>query len=224
VRLILLSVFVTAFISINDANAQQVSSYLLPITRAGQTNMMVAYNFWSTEYPGPVVNVNSTKRGTTTVQAFKSLRKLDTPVNCAIKNGIYHPWGKSPSLISWYTITPASTYTAKQPGDFKYNTDGADEAVLPLKTGDKLTRAVYLSEGFCQVSVALDGKETEVGTSCTNLEENEALENTVGGGQVEQWLYVRCADGTKAFIEDTVLLAQPGVKEGQITGYGSVSP
>lgn len=41
---------------------------------------------------------------------------------------------------------------------------------------------------------------------------------------VEQWIQLKCEDGKTAYIQDETLLATPGVKAGEITGFGSVGP
>ena len=38
----------------------------------------------------------------------------------------------------------------------------------------------------------------------------------------EQWIHVKCAENYQAFVRDTDLLKQPGIKPGEIKGYGEV--
>ncbi len=200
------------------ANAGPQASYLLPITRDGKTVNRVARNFWSGEYPQPVIDVNANKKGETTVSAFKSLRDKKDAVKCTIKNGVYHPWSKTPnSMLETYTIQALSEYEAK--------TDVATDA-FALKAGQKLTRVAYLAEGLCEAYATGPGKkERRLDFSCDELK-NPGLKEVAGQNDKfsEQWLQLKCKDGTKAFVEDKALLAQPGVKEGEISEYGSVTP
>jgi hypothetical protein len=68
----------------------------------------------------------------------------------------------------------------------------------------------------------LNGKTIEY--VCSDLANNSNLNRTTGAGEMEQWLYVKCAEGYKAFVRDESLMKQPGVTPGQITDYGSVAP
>jgi hypothetical protein len=55
--------------------------YLLPITRGGATHTMVAYNFWSGEYPKPVIYVQPRQGKWGKIMGYSSLRKT-------VKSGI----------------------------------------------------------------------------------------------------------------------------------------
>lgn len=65
----------------------------------------VAYNDWSGEYPGPVIDVNSKVAGSTKIKVYKSLRGLNDLQPCQIINGIYHPWSQTKhSVLRFYSI------------------------------------------------------------------------------------------------------------------------
>jgi len=130
-------------------------SYLLPITRDGVTHTMIAYNFWSGEYPNLVINVQASKNNWGTVMGYPSLRNLGKKKVSSIKTGIYHPWTKDKiSLINYYSITPKINYLVQQDTIL----DGQK-----VKKGDTIKNEFYLSEGFC--SYLLSDK-TEITVHC----------------------------------------------------------
>ena len=200
----------------DQKNEAKMLSYKLPVTRNGVTVTKVATPFWQSEYPGPVIDVRSKKSGTMTVQAYQSLRKLDSPVACTIKHGIYHPWSKTKnSVIHYYTITPVEDYKALKKAKLEEYT---------IHAGDIITNVVYLSEGFCKGNL----KNRQIEFTCSALQENQRdfqlLGKAENGSRPEQWLYVKCEEGHKAFIQDTALLNTKGVKKGVIIKYGEVGP
>jgi len=200
----------------NEEDVSKTLSYKLPVTRNGVIVTKVATPFWQSEYPGPVIDVRSKKSGTMTVQAYQSLRKLDSPVACTIKNGIYHPWSKTKnSVIHYYTITPVEDYKARKTAKLEEYT---------IHKGDIITNVVYFSEGFCKGNL----KNRQIEFTCSALQENpqdfQRLGKAENGSRPEQWLHVKCEEGHKAFIQDTALLNTNGVKKGVIIKYGEVGP
>jgi len=198
------------------ASASKMLNYKLPVTRNGTTITKVATSFWQGEYPGPIIDVSSKKSGKTTVQAYKSLRKLDAPIACSVINGIYHPWSKTKnSVINYYTITPVEDYKALKTAKLEEYT---------IQAGDIITNVVYLSEGFCKANL----KNREIEFTCSALQENpqefQRLGNADTGSRQEQWLYIKCEEGHEAFIQDSALLKTKGVKKGVIIKYGEVGP
>lgn len=198
--------------------AAEVTSYTLPLVREGKTTTRLAYEFWSGEYPGPIIDLNSQTPGTTTVLAHASVRDLSETQSCAIQNGVYHPWSKgNKSLITFYTLTAQKSYRAEKDHDLDSE---------KIKKGDTISHVVYLAEGSCQAQWS--GREKKgrsvVVFSCDELENPRDFKPLEGQGDpfLEQWLYVRCGDGSKAFVQDKQLLAAPGAKEGQLVGYGEV--
>ncbi len=220
------------------AHADLVAPYQLTVVRNGVSYLQVAGNFWQGEYPGPVIDVNSSKKGKTTIQGWTSLRQLDTRKNCTIQNGIYHPWSSTPnSVINYYTLAPVYEYMVIQdlPQDVASTLD--TDPGTKISVGDKIINVFYLSEGYSTATLVQGKKETTIGLSWDALEihpeyfslqkKTESLvKTTLDDGSVyessEQWLYLNCKEGYKVFVQDTDLLAQKGVKEGDITDYGSV--
>lgn len=198
------------------AFALEPVAYQLPITRAGITKTRVAYVFWSGEYPNPVINVNATKRGTTTIKGYASLRTKGARVSCDIKNGIYHEWSETPnSAITYYSVTSLQSSKAVR------DTVLDDELSVPRNS--TITNIHYQAEGYCGGTLKRpNGSVEHISISCDSMETGAMVKTTKPDQFHEQWLYLQCMDGKKIFVEDKDLLSQPGIKEGQITGYGEV--
>ena len=77
---------------IDSSTTEKFESYSLPITRQGLTTTRVAYNFWSGEWPTPVIDVNSDKSGSTTIQAYKTLRGCLRSIvsSKSVQHELYH--------------------------------------------------------------------------------------------------------------------------------------
>lgn len=222
------------------AQAGIESPYQLTVERNGKSYLQVAGNFWQGEYPGPVIDVNSKKKGQTTIQGWTSLRKLDKRQNCTIQNGLYHPWSSTPnSVINYYTLTPVYEYivTHNLPQHILNSFDTDDNT--KISAGDKIINVFYLSEGYSTATLVQGAKETTIGLSWDALEVNPdyfsltkktepLVLTTLNDGTIyesnEQWLYLNCKEGTKVkvFVQDTDLLSQKGIKKGNIIDYGSV--
>ncbi|CAA6799549.1 MAG: Unknown protein [uncultured Sulfurovum sp.] len=186
--------------------------YLLSIERNGTKHTMLANNFWSGEYPSPVISVQAKEEKWQKVMGYNSLRSLGKKKSCTIKTGIYHPWSRDKtSLINFYSIIPLVSYLVQK------------DTVLEetkLKKGDKLEREVYLSEGFCSYALK-DGKEFQA--TCIDEKDENFKRIESASHPSEQWLYLSCKEKYNVFVQDSDLLRQPHVKEGQITGYGEVA-
>lgn len=211
------------------AFAEQGYSTLAKVTRNGESQTRVIYKFWSTEYPSPVIDLNSKdKKGTTTVVAHKFVQDLSNPMNCTIKNGLYHPWSLSARSAKGYvTVTGHDLYRVN-----KANSTLNSELSVP--EGAVIAEVIYLSEGFCS-GVMFNNEEGQSTTTVRHLEDFDCAaildqenftqindkEKTAGA---EQYIQVKCADGQMAYVRDQDMLKAPGAKEGEITGYGSVGP
>jgi hypothetical protein len=191
-------------------------SYQLPITRDGKTNTCVAYNSWMGEYPSPVINIKANRKGLTSIKAYRSLRKLNQAVSCTIKNGLYHPWSKTAnSVITYYTIIGLVSYKAIKPTKLEKNY---------IRKGDVIDNVHALSEGYCAGRLKSFSSKKEIEFNCADIDK-PAFKNIKDGRDIfEQWLYVKCKQGYKAFVKDTNLLKQTGSLHGQIKGYEEISP
>jgi hypothetical protein len=176
---------------------------------------MVAYNYWSGEYPKPVIYVKHTQNNWTRIKGYASLRNPIKRKVCSIKTGIYHPWSKDKtSLINYYSIIPKIDYVAKKNTIF----DGRE-----IKKGDKLENEVYIAEGSCSY---LLNKKKQITTVCVEdgVEDPAAFKYIKNPAHSsEQWLYLNCREGYHIFVQDVDLLRQPNVRKGMMSGYGRVT-
>lgn len=209
------------------AQARQLST-LAAVTRGGQTQMRVIYDIWSSEYPSPVIDLKSTdKKGTTILTAYSSVTDLSEKVSCKIKNGLYHPWSASGRSAKGYiTIAAHDIYRVEMKNNVL-------DLKLSIPQGAILSEVIYLSEGFCS-GVILNNENGKNFTTvisleafdCSTLADNPIFTklslNTET--EIEQWIQLKCENGKTAYIRDEALLATPGAKSGEITGFGSVGP
>lgn len=200
--------------------------YKIDIIRNGKVHHQVAYNFWSGEYPSPVINVNAGKNGKTTIEGYAFMRDKKERKICTIKNGLYHPWSKDEnSYIHFYTIVPVESYEilSTPSSEIQKEIEGTN-----LKVGDKILNVVYLGEGYSQGILHSGANEDILVSFQSQIFENnpkifKRIENISTYKKDEQWLYLKCDEKYNIFVEDKDILSQKGIKEGQITGYGEIS-
>lgn len=199
------------------------SAYQLAVTRGDLTRTRVAYNFWSGEYPTPVIDVTEN----TTITAYQSLRTLDKPVACTISQGLYHPWSEtSNSVMLYYTIAAVNSYSVVRDFTLEEANVSSDPMIsgVEFSIGDQVVNVIYLSEGWCRGTQRTpSGQRTDVDFFCDDITTSDNLRVIQEDWDYqEQWMYLSCSEGYTAFVQDQSLLAQPKIKEGQILGYGEV--
>ncbi len=196
--------------------------YKIDVIRDGKLHHQVAYNFWSGEYPMPVININAGKRGKTTIKGYATLREKTQLKPCTVKNALYHPWSKDEnSYINFYTIVPVESYEI-------VSTPAENLAEKSLKIGDKILNIAYLGEGYSQGILHSSANEDTLISFQSEIFENnpkvfKRIDDISTLDKDEQWLYLKCDEGYNVFVQDKHLLAQKGIKEGQVTGYGEIS-
>ncbi|MDD5359931.1 MAG: hypothetical protein PHI02_06660 [Sulfurovaceae bacterium] len=215
-------ILLALIILLNIALYAEEVPYKIDIIRNGKAHHQVAYNFWSGEYPSPVINVHAGKNGKTTIEGYVSMRDKKERKICTIKNGLYHPWSKDKnSYINFYTIVPVESYEV-------ISTPANDLAEKSLKTGDKIINIVYLGEGESQGILQSNSNEDTLIYFQSQIFENnpkifKSIENISTYNNDEQWLYLKCDERYNVFVEDKDILSQKGIKKGQITSYGEIS-
>jgi len=212
-----------------------LESYKLPIVRESKTETRMAHNFWSGEWPAPVIDVQSSKKsGTTTISGFSSLRNPGPErLRCTVKNGVYHPWSqKDPSIINYYTLAELLDYKVINKV-VRGNGDQKSKAKTIYPKGAEILNVVYYGENFCGATLKIGKNLRPVTDDCPFFMENPSFQRTSPATNLErefreQWLYFACeekgADGKqiKAFVQDADLLGQPGIQKGCLGEYGSV--
>ena len=224
-ELSLLAATATLMATLTAAQTAGAASYTLDMTRNNVTHTMVIYDFWSTEYPGPVIAIGKSDSGTTEILGSASMRNPKNDVACKVSNGLYHPWAeKTETPYEIYTVTGITDYSATKDTEITYitETDLGQDNKLSLAAGDKLTRAVYLSEGYCQYVIGDTQKEIQ--TDCGQVDNNPNFAKTeLPSHGTEQWIKFSCKQGTSVYVNVDDLLKQKGVSQGQIESYGSVA-
>lgn len=205
-QLLALSLFILLTASISA----DVNAYSAPITRGGTTYTMVIYDFWSGEYPKPVIDIRPAHSGWTTIRGYASLRNPGKEEMCTVRAGVYHPWSKDHvSLIDFYTIIPKVTYVARR------DTTVGERRIA---RGDVLEDEVYLAEGDCSYVL---NKRKKITAFCLD-NPGDFRRMTRKAHPSEQWLYLNCQEGYNVFVQDRDLVRQPHVRKGKIVTYGEV--
>ncbi len=236
-----IGIILSTLFFIASASAE-LGTYKLEVERNGVKSLQVAMNTWQGEYPGPVIDVSSKKKNkTTTVKGWESLRELTVQKSCTIANGLYHPWSQTKnSVVNFYTIAPVLDYVVMKditnPQDLGLSALYEADSVPMIKANSEIVNFMYLAEGGAMATLLQDDKELYLYLSYDSLEKPEYFTKTLETKALktvieedgstydvnEQWLYVKCVEGYNVFIEDTALLSQKGVKQGNITGYGDI--
>jgi hypothetical protein len=211
------------FFVTTKAWSQNNEPYEIELLRSGKKISALASPFWSGEYPLPVIDVFSGKPGKTKLRTFESVRDLNNQRDCTVKNGIYSPWSrKEHSALLFYSFTSLISYQVLAPKFF------ADTSLLK---GDLIKHVAYLAEGQCtaklQRAMGSKIKLSELVFSCDLAEKSKEFKKMGSKEDVqfaEQWLLLKCEEGYQSYIQDSTLLAHPGVKEGVIISFGEVGP
>lgn len=219
--------------SSTNLSAEHFESYKLPITRGDKKTTRMAYNFWSGEWPFPVIDVNSTEKGQTKIVGYMSLRNPTDAdkVSCTIENGIYHPWSeKDPSLLTYYTVTQSNDFKVVKDTTYElYNEKKKKLVKVKVPKRASFNNVVYYAENECGSIYKVGKTSRPFSSDCGFFFENPALVKASDETEFkEQWLYLTCeeknADGKpiKVFVQDTNLLSQPGIEHGCPGEYGQV--
>jgi len=92
-----------------------------------------------------------------------------------------------------YTVTGNTEYTATKDIDVVHfsQMDSTEQPVLKISVGEKLTRSVYLGEGFCQYVV--ENTQTEIQTDCAQIGDNSDFAKLdLPSHGTEQWIKFDC--------------------------------
>lgn len=157
-------------------------------------------DFWSGEYPGPVVQIDAAVA--LPARTDPCLPAPDT--TCALTPGLYHPWAGVGEYI-----------TLRAPERYRASTKVALEEEVQLDAGEEIELITYLAEGYC--SYLHRGRQVE--GQCPGLND-DGLTRVSGEPPPEIQLFTA---GCGAWVDaDDALFTTAGVRQGEITGYGSV--
>ncbi|MCJ8277103.1 MAG: hypothetical protein HRT44_07975, partial [Bdellovibrionales bacterium] len=100
-----------------------------------------------------------------------------------------------------------------------------EEFGYDLEAGDVITNVVYGGEGWCG-GTHINGKgvKTDVSFFCDLESDKVEIVQDNWQTEVEQWIYLQCKEGNKAFIKDSTSMSLPNVSQGDFDGYGQVAP
>lgn len=208
--------------SSTDGSESFVGRYKLPMVRNGEKKIRLAYNYWSGEWPRPVIDVNSKVKGKTTIQGYVSPRELTERKSCTIKNALYHPWAydaANSSILEFYSFVSTTDLVALK--DLK-----SEKVKIPK--GAHVVDVVYLSEGYASATLMLGKQAIHFDTTVGFLYSTSNFKQLNSADDFnEQWIYLQCAEDDagkprKIFVRDSDLLSQPGVTEGTFAEYGKV--
>jgi hypothetical protein len=215
----------------------------IDVVREGKTIKQILINLWQGESPSPMIDIHSKEAGTTTVQGWTNFQNLDQKQSCTIKNGLYHPWSNTEnSVLGFYTLAGVEDYSVIQdlPREIYRAFFIFEDAVPPIKKGDKIVNGIYIAEGVSWGILVQGELQTLVNFQARVFKENPlyftAIEKTSNLVETtdplskktymipEQWLHLECAEGNEAYIRDSELLEQSGILEGTVTGFGDIVP
>lgn len=171
----------------------------------------VVFSFWQGEYPSPVVQLDKPLR----TKVRKDPCGGTTVTGCTMPKGLYHPWAQDkhmPKGASFAVRTmPERWRTTKTMGLGR----------TQRKAGTEVEVLSYLAEGFCMMKVDdvlfEDTCPGVAGEGWTRIGPDDAPS--------QQLIEVPCEGGSTGWLEVTEgLMNQPGVREGEMQGYGEVGP
>lgn len=173
--------------------------------------------FWSGEYPSPVVKVKTdTKLKATKTIPFGSRPRAARPVACTIQPGVYHPWATK-TRATYHSVSGVSVYKAKIDTTVEVDADGTGPQNIAVKKGEKVRQLAYYGEGYCLV----EANGVKGGAFCVSEDEN--YETVVNNSYYQQYLRVTCKEGHQAYISvNDHLFLTKGIEQGKIIDYGSV--
>lgn len=212
----------------SEMQSESLLSYNLPLTRNGKKSIRVAYNTWAGEWPGPVVDVNARKKGTTKIEGYPSPRVLVDRQSCTVKNGLFHPWStNSDALINYYSFVSANNFRAKKEVVI---TGGSRKITIPKDA--EVINVVGYGENFCGATLKVGKSLRPITEYCDTFWDESLFVKTSpeDSFETEQWLHLNCEEkGPKGnnktiFVQDKDLLSQKGIKNGVIKEYGKVGP
>jgi hypothetical protein len=171
-------------------------------------------DFWSGEYPTPVIKVTAA----TKVKALKEIpfgsRPHVIPVSCTLNKGVYHPWARK-TKAAYYSVTGITVHEAKVATTIELD-QARGMTKVSLNPGEVVRQLAYHGEGYCLVEV----KGLKGVAFCLDEKEFKIL---ISNDYYHQYLKASCQEGYQAYISVTDdIFTIKGIESGNITDYGHV--
>jgi hypothetical protein len=177
---------------------------------------------WSGEYPDGftmAADVTLNIRGSPDLEAPKSM-------SCVLTKGsTYHQWNKKRVVsdrLEFISFTKIKTYElrASFTAEVSRQSDGRD-TTIEFKTGDRWSYLAYLAEGNFLIKFG----DTVYVAGQDLYDESIEIKSPVKSdrGTYDEWLKLKCANGTVGWIFFNEIRNTPGFSQANISGYGVAS-
>ncbi len=179
------------------------------------------WNFWSGEYPQPVVQVIST----VTLNAVSDVCVPGERFSCSVPAGLYHPW--SELEYGYVTVRGSYLYVAVAPFTVTVYEDER-EVDVPYPAGTRVEVPTYLSEGLCRFWLPDRRLDEELCPESWTTASGESIFTALPAAKAPtggQYFRALCAEGRSGWIRaDESLFEHAEVIEGELRGWGAVGP
>ncbi len=171
-------------------------------------------DFWSGEYPSPVIKVTKNTKVTGTVTLPKATLPSTHKVTCTLKKGVYHPWATKTNA-TYHSITGVRDYSANHATSLELDLPSGTKN-LAIEQGEVVKFLAYYGEGYC----LLQAKGIKGASTC--LDET-TFTITKNSDYYQQYIHVSCLEGYKAYVDGSnEILKIKGIESGNISDYGKV--
>lgn len=182
---------------------------------AHPSNKYYLGEFWSGEYPSPVIKVTAD----TKMKALKEIpfgsRPYIEPVSCTMNKGVYHPWAKK-TRATYHSVTGITVHEAKVATTIELEQGGIVPVKISLKPGELVRQLAYYSENYCLIEI----KGLKGAAVC--LDEDE-FKTVISNNYYHQYVKTSCQEGYQAYISVTDdIFKIKGIERGSIVEYGHV--
>ncbi|MDB2447464.1 hypothetical protein N9W79_02435, partial [bacterium] len=180
-------------------------------------------NYWSGEYPGPVVNIKKE----TLLNVFSSYKLPSKDKTCTVLRGQYHPWTKSPkrevvqgNKIRKYKLTSNRHIIQGPLRNAKLNEKNKKHTNvnLMIRKNAQVDVLSYFSEGVCLLRV---GKQ-HIESDCPNTKNFTLIAPKKPQEHAPlQFFKAGCKEGGKVWVKvEGSLFKKDTIEKGSIVQWG----
>lgn len=182
---------------------------------AANLSQYYSVNFWSGEYPRPVIKITAD----TKIPALRKIpfggRPREKSIPCSVSKGVYHPWAKK-TKATYLSVSAISVYEAKTAMTIEVEQDEIGRTKISLNPGDRVHQLAYYGGNLCLI----EAKGHKGASYCPDDDEFKAI---IRNNYYRQYLKVSCQEGYLAFISVTDgIFTIKGIERGNISEYGHV--